>query len=59
MTREKEVKTLEALMDALEAQKQTVAHNLAETELILDRILDYQFEYKQLTGKYYHRKHYT
>lgn len=59
MSKEKTIKKLEAILDALDAEKQTVLHNQAETELIIDRIIDFQVEYKRHSGHYYHRRVYT
>ena len=55
----KRIKTLEAIMDALNAEKQTVLHSSDETNLIVDKIIDYQVIYKRATGHYYHRKFYS
>lgn len=48
------IKKLEALIDAVTQSKTVVAHNRAETEFLIDRQIDYQLEYKRLTGHYYH-----
>lgn len=58
MTKQKTISKLEAILDAMETEKQTVLHNYVETNLIVDRIIDYQVEYKKVTGHYYHRRVY-
>jgi len=56
MTKRKTVRKLEALMEALEASKPVCVHNPVETEMIIDRIIGYQCEYKKITGHYYSMK---
>lgn len=51
----KTITRLEAIIDALQDSKEVVSHNLMETELIIDRIIEYQDEFKSLTGHYYSR----
>ena len=53
MNKRKEILKLEAILDKLEQSKPVVSHNPVETEVIINRIIDYQKEYKNMTGHYY------
>lgn len=44
---------LEELIDVLRESKGSVAHNVIELNVVIDNIIDYQNEYKGLTGHYY------
>ena len=53
MNKKKTLKTLELLIDVLEASKEVHAHNPTETEMIVDRIIKYQNLYKKINGRPY------
>ena len=57
MSKRKTVERLEAIIDSLKDSLETVKHNVAENDYVLDQIIRYQEEYKRLTGNWYRPKH--
>ena len=57
MSKRETVEKLEALIDSLRDSLEMVSHNGPETEFVLDYILKFQMEYKDLTGDFYRPKH--
>ncbi len=49
----KTIQKLEGILEALVSSKPIVSHNYVETDLINDKIIGYQREYKKITGRYY------
>jgi len=59
MTHRKQIKRLEAIMDALTDSLYVVSHNPVETEHVLELRQKYGKHYKELTGRNYRAREYN
>ena len=51
----KTISRLEALIDATTDSKETVMHNIVELNYLNDKIIEFQVQYRKITGHYYRR----